>query len=101
MEGSLTVFNTFVSNWQPEDWAGVYTVHAFEKDGGAKFDLVMSAGFETKNDKKVGSIKGTSTITLNDITNSKDDEIGRNETRYKGPKNVTLLYPASGAKIDF
>lgn len=93
-------FNELILNWDPGDWAEVITIQAIEIDKGPNIDLSLSAGFDKKDTITSTFIKGSIDITINDITNTKNETVGRREYRYRDPLNATLEFPRGGVLID-
>ncbi len=100
MKYSNQTFDRKVLAWLPSNWMEVLTFQVVEVDGKAKIDLNVSAGFEKKDIAKIGFIKGNTDIKIEDITNSKNDEVGRMEHRYADPIKSILEFPQGGVKIE-
>ncbi|MEZ4907976.1 MAG: fibronectin type III domain-containing protein [Saprospiraceae bacterium] len=100
MKSESQTFDKFVSNWLPGDWAEVYTFKVVEEDGKNKVDLSFSAGFDKKDSSKTAFIKGGIDVKIEDIFNSKDDNVGRNEHRFRSQINEILEFTNGGVEIE-
>ena len=100
LDSDNDVFNELILNWDPGDWAEVLTIQAIETDGGPEIDLSFSAGFDVKDTTETFFVKGSVGVTVSDITNTKNETVGRREYRYRDPLNTTLEFPRGGVLID-
>lgn len=99
MDYRSQMFNRLILNWLPGNWMEVLTFEAVEVDGGPKIGLKVSAGFQEKNIPALELTKGTVDIDIPDITNTKNETIGRAEHRYLDPTNSILEFPQGGVKL--
>lgn len=86
---------TYIADWYPTDFLDTYTINIVEFDNAPKIDLTLSASYEYKDTVATGFtgfVQGSVKTTIEDILNSRDEEIGKAEVRYYDPTNHILKY---------
>lgn len=99
MDGTTTIFDVEMLKWLPSDWAETLTFSVIEFDGGPKIDLNLDAGFNVKDETQTFFLNGSAKVVFEDITNTKDEDCGRQTHTYYSEISPILSFPKGGVQL--
>ncbi len=99
---SWNFFNDInVYDWKPHSFLDMMTFKVKEHDGGSQVDVTFTAGSEQKNTITTDNTTQSFTtkvglsVTVHDIFNKKDDDIGTGYLQYTDPETTWVSIPGS------